>query len=140
MTRRGVFHDDPDPLAREVSEVGDLPIFAAHQWPERAAEEAEQTVAPVKGTIEERYQTWRRTEDGQRVFAAYLKEALRKLGETPFNQRKTGCLRSKAIWEVVRDRLRISCNNDFTALAAREAERVEPALFGLFERRRRVAT
>ena len=125
MRRRWHDHDD-EPAALEA-----LPLF---DWPQVPPAEAEPHVLPLEGTIAARYAAWRQTEDGERVFLAFVAEGL---GEVA---RGATRLSAKACWERVRARLRVPINNSFTALVVRDAESACPTLKGLYEKRMRRAS
>ena len=113
-------------------QVTGLDLFG---WAERpAAERVEQATLPIPGaTIQGRWEAWLATEDGRLVFGVFCEAALKAVAR---GER----LSAKAIWETTRAYLRVKANNDYTALAAREAEARHPELRGEFSKRvRRVA-
>lgn len=98
-------------------------------WPEAPKAEAEPYVLPIRGTIEERYQRWRNTDDGRTVYAVFCRRALR--------ERDIG---TRAVWEDTRKELRITADNSFMAPMVREAEAAIPELRGRFHKRQRKAS
>lgn len=133
MTRSS-YPDDPDitiPLSPKA-QIDTTPLFAPLGWPESPPAPAEeQQVLPIrKATIEGDYRAWLTTVDGERVLHEFCKQALEDLEA---GQR----LSAKLIWELVRRKLRVDMNNDFTPLAARDCELKHPTTAGLFEKRKR---
>jgi hypothetical protein len=117
--------------ARVRQAVEGCPLFG---WPEAPpAERVEQAALPIPdATIQGRWEAWLATEDGRLVFGVFCQSALALAAR---GER----LSAKAIWETTRASLKRPANNDYTALAAREAEARYPALRGQFEKRRRHA-
>lgn len=107
-----------------------LPLFA---WPETpAVPEVEQKVLPFSGTIQGRYEAWKKTEDGIRVMEAI---SVRAFALAAQGEQRIG---SKRLVEMVRAALHLEINNDYTALIARELNQY-PALRGKIELRQRKA-
>lgn len=135
MTRR---HYAIDIALARPTDAADLPLFSNAQatWPERPPAVGENHALELDGTIEGRYTAWRATEDGERVFTAFLREAC---GEVA---RGATRLSAKGIWERVRSELnrrgRVPMNNDYHAPMVREAEDAAPLLRDLFEKRLRI--
>lgn len=97
------------------------------------ARHAEQRALPMpEVSIEARYQAWRETDDGARVWQAIQRAA----GELV----ATGATRlsAKGLVERVRAELRVPINNDFTAHLGRDLDAI-PAFSGLVELRKRTA-
>jgi len=88
-------------------------------------------------TLTERYQEWRRTPDGEAVFAHVLGEARAAVEQG----RRHYAIAT--LWEVARHHLNLTrgtaagfkLNNDFRSLMAREVMAADPALEGFFETR-----
>lgn len=95
---------------------------------------AEQRVLPIDGTLQARYEAWRRSEEGGWVFATIRERALEEARE---GAQRIGV---KGIVEAVRRELRVAVNNSATAFIARELWETVPALRGLIELRQRTAT
>lgn len=92
---------------------------------------AEQREMPIPGTLEARYQRWRQTDDGRRIYSEILRRALYAVGR---GERRIGV---KAIAEQVRADLHLQINNTLVALIAREMHDTAPALRDLIELRER---
>lgn len=88
---------------------------------------------PIDGTLQARYDAWRKTEDGERVYAEVRARAL---AAASAGDRRIGV---KAIVEAVRADLKVKVNNSATALMARELYEQHPALRDLIELRQRSA-
>lgn len=101
-------------------------------WPTAPAAKDEQQALSLPGTIQGRYDDWKRSEDGQRVMEAITVRALAlgRMGEQRIS--------SKRLVEEVRAALHREINNDFTALIARELNEY-PELVGKIELRQRKA-
>jgi len=124
---------DPATVRRTVAErqAEGLGLF---DWPEARTEMIEQTVLPVGGTIEARWQAWR-DGPGQVALVRMGEEAVRRvdeLGETR--------LSAKALVEEYRREHHAPINNVLTPMIARWIEAHYPATAGRFERRARSAT
>lgn len=109
-----------------------LDLFAP-LWPETPPAVVEQEALPLPDvTIRGRWVQFRATADGERVYQMFCRFALEDL--TAGTR-----LSAKALWERCRATLRVPANNDFTPLAARDAESDHPELRGQFAKRARSA-
>lgn len=103
-------------------------------WPERPqAHRAEQREIPLGGTIAQRYEAWRDTEDGQAAYRWMQREAIRDV------QAGTKRLSAKSLAERCRAVLHVRFDNRYTPEIAREIQEMNPTTRGLFELRRRTA-
>lgn len=94
---------------------------------------ADQLYAPLEGTNQGRYEAWRRTGTGERVYAEVRRRALLMAAR---GERRVG---TKALCEDLRKEWRVTINNTFTALIARELIDEHPHLLGIVELRERRA-
>ena len=118
--------------ARAEREAAGLPLFGDKPWPETRPATVEQEALALPGcTIRGRWVAFRATEAGHQVYREFCRLAL-------VDQADGVRLSAKGIWEQVRATVRVPANNDFTALAARDAETDHPELH--FEKRTRHAT
>jgi hypothetical protein len=95
---------------------------------------AEQRVLPIRGTIQERYEVFRATDDGRQVWEYFCRHALEEVAAGAKR------LSAKELVERIRFQKKISINNSYTALLARDCEADHPVTRGLFERRERKAS
>ena len=119
--------------ARRQPPAPSEPDLFGQAWPEAPAAADEQAGLSLPGaTLQGQYDAWRQTAEGRLAFAAFVRRA-------QIAKRSGDRVSAKALWEVVRADLRVKMNNNYHALAAREAEQVAPELAGAFEKRRRTA-
>lgn len=111
------------------------PLFEDLYAPPRrpAPGPAEQRVLPIDGTLQARYEAWRRSDEGAWVFATIRERAL---DEARDGAQRIGV---KGLVEDVRRDLKVHANNSYTALIARELRDTEPELEDLIELRERTA-
>lgn len=125
---------DPDEARRLRTdrETAGLDLFGP-AWPEaRPAVVEQEALALPDVTIRGRWVQFRATTDGEHVYRTFCRFALEDLA--------VGArLSAKGLWERVRATLRVPANNDFTPLAARDAESDYPVLRGQFAKRARSA-
>lgn len=102
--------------------------------PRAPAAHIEQRVLPVPGTIEERWERWQHSVDGQRVIAEVTRMALEEVvqGATRISV--------NALFEKARATLRLEADNTMRAPLARLLRERYPALRDLIEIRERRAT
>lgn len=135
--RRQLDHDDPEHRGRTAAaRYDDLPLFSGLANPGAfptapVVQGVEQRSLQLPHSIDERYESWRRTEDGQRAFRVAHGEALGQIARGA-----TRLFIDQLVW-VVRGGLGLSLDNSFRALLVRELEETDALCRGLFETRQR---
>jgi hypothetical protein len=123
-----------DAFARSQQAASDADLFGTMGWPTTPkVERTEQRNIGLPGSIDADYAAWRGTADGQRVYAAVVDRAIGLVAGGATR------LSIGALVEWVRSTLRLSVNNDYRALIARELVDSEPGLAELIEMRTRKA-
>lgn len=102
-------------------------------WPQSPPARNEQRILPIPGTIQEQYEVWRLTPDGQEVLQMAERLALQ--------QAASGATRISIswIWEAIRKTRKQSADNSMRALVARYLVETHPHLAALIELRVRKA-
>ena len=104
-------------------------------WPEAPAAGIEQRNLAIAGSLEQRYERWRATEQGAEVISLMREIALDWLaGGAPV-------VLSRGLWEEARKQMKVRglCDNRLQGLACREVEESHPLLRGKFRHRKRKA-
>ncbi len=116
-----------------MSDQTEMPFFDPSGFAIRKPSDSEQRTLPIRGTIQGEYDAWRATELGQHIYDVirYRALALVRAGEARIGM--------KALFEWARSTQKVTLDNNYTALVARELLDREPELRDVVELRQRTA-